>query len=149
MRWIVLLFWLGACGGVAWDTHVADTAVVRQQMVASVAIGDTTEDQYVARWGNPYQRARYGARVDYVYRSALGDPSHFVIVTFEMGVAIAVKLTETEACRADFAPRFPGYGWDTPEIVKPIGTCGPAWSGADGVPGVIRDRYVPAPGSAK
>ena len=149
MRWLILSVFLSACGGLAWDTHVAATPQVRDQMVASIVLTETTEDQVVARWGNPYQKVPIGGWVEYVYRSAMGDPSQFVIVTFEHGTTIAVRSTETEGCRADFAPRLPGYGYDTPDIVKPIGTCGSGWTGGNGPPNVIKDDYRPQPGALK
>ncbi len=114
---------LTGCGGLAYDTRVAHTMVTRLAMLDSISIGDTTETQFVTRWGNPLQKVRDGGRVEYIYRSLNGDPTAFVIVTFEYGVAIAARSTETEGCRASFAPRIPGYAGDTADIVKPIGWC--------------------------
>jgi len=114
---------LAGCGGVAWDTRIAENAATRLAMIESVRIGDTTEMQLVGRWGNPLQKLRDGGNVDYIYRSRTGDQSRYVIVTFQHGVAIAVRSNETEGCRGSFAPRIPGYGGDTPDTVKPVGWC--------------------------
>jgi hypothetical protein len=113
---------LAACSGVAWNTTVADTAEVRMQMVQSVRIGVTTDDAFVVRWGPPLQKAREGGRVDFIYRRQ-NESARFVIVTFDYGVASGVRSTETEACRATFAPRVPGYGADRPGTVHPVGFC--------------------------
>ena len=175
--WIVLAGFvvLQACGGLAFDTRVADSQATRFAMIESVSVGDTTETQFVTRWGNPFQKVRDGGRVEYIYRSRAGDGSNFVIVTFEYGVAIAVRSNETEGCRASFAPRVPGYAADTPDIVKPIGWCADpsdpydrneiwrnltgqeagsgAGSGSGGQlapwQGVSSDDYVPGAGSLK
>jgi hypothetical protein len=113
---------LAACGGVTWNTTVADTADVRMQMVQSVRIGVTTDDAFVLRWGPPLQKAREGGRVDFIYRRQ-NESARFVIVTFDYGVASGVRSTETEACRATFAPRVPGYGFDWPGTAVPVGYC--------------------------
>lgn len=120
---ILALMILAGCGEVAFDTRVANTQATRLAMIESLSVGDTTEMQWVTRWGNPLQKVRDGGRVEYIYRSRTGPQDRYVIVTFEHGVAIAIRSNDTEGCRASFAPRVPGYGWDTPDIVKPIGWC--------------------------
>jgi hypothetical protein len=121
---LLLLLPIAACGGVVWDTTVADSPDVRRAMVESVRIGQTTDDEFVLRWGPPLQKAREGGRVDFIYRRQK-QSADFVIVTFDYGVASGVRSTETEACRASFAPRVPGYGFDRPDIAMPVGWCGP------------------------
>ncbi len=156
---------LAGCGGLAWDTRVADSQSTRFAMIESVDVGNTTETQFTTRWGNPFQKVRDGGRVEYIYRARKGDQSNFVIVTFEYGVAIAVRSTETEGCRASFAPRIPGYAGDTPDVVKPIGWCanpddpytgpygglGQTKNTSAGAPwqGVPSDAYVPGAGDIK
>ena len=159
---------VGGCGGLAWDTRMASQPATRLAMITSVEPGLTTEPQFVVRWGNPLQKAYDGGRVDYIYRARTGDQADFVIVTFEYGVAIAVRSSETEGCRSSFAPRVPGYGWDTPDIVKPVGWCADPNDPYDpngfwkrltqesyapptvaGAPGVPDDTYVPGEGSIK
>jgi hypothetical protein len=122
---LLLLLPLAACGGLALTTTVADRAEVRRAMVDSVRIGQTTDDAFVLRWGQPHQKATEGGRVNFVYRSPQ-QSANFVIVTFDYGVAVDIRSTETEACRATFAPRVPGYGFDRVEPVYPVGWCGPA-----------------------
>lgn len=121
----LLLVPLAACGGVALTTTVADRAEVRRAMVDSVEIGRTTDDAFVLRWGPPHQKAKEGGRVNFIYRSPRQSAA-FVIVTFDYGIAVDASSTETEACRATFAPRVPGYGFDRIEPVHPSGWCGPA-----------------------
>lgn len=163
---------LAGCGGLAWDTRVAERQATRLAMIESVRIGDTTELQHVARWGNPLQKLREGGRVDYIYRRRMGDHARYVIVTFEHGVAIDVRSNDTVGCRASFAPRVTGYTADTADIVKPVGWCADpndryipwgvwkrlvAEAQADmtgqppetGRPGIPADIYVPAPGQVK
>ncbi|NNF73054.1 MAG: hypothetical protein HKN02_12790, partial [Rhodobacteraceae bacterium] len=50
--------------------------------------------------------------------------------------ATGVRWSEIGGCRATFAPRVPGYGYDTPDIVRPVGTCAPAARH-----GVVVDAY--------
>ena len=163
LRMVLLLGFftgLAGCGGLAWDTGVADSQTVRFAMIESVGIGNTTQTQFTTRWGNPFQKIRDGGRVEYVYRRRLGDQSRFVIVTFEYGVAIAVRSSDTEGCRASFAPRIPGYAGDTADVVKPIGWCAPPGDPYNGQFGdlgggsfpwkqVQEDVYVPPSGSVK
>lgn len=125
------------CGGVAWDTTVADRAEVRRQMLTSVDVGRTTETAFVTRWGPPLQKVREGARVDYVYRRQ-GAHDRFVIVTFDYGLAVGARSNDFELCRATFPQRVPGFGFDRPETVRPAGTCGPSG-------GVIADGYGAGP----
>ena len=132
---VILVLTITGCGGVAWDTTVADTAEVRMRMVESVRIGETTDDAFVLRWGPPLQKAREGGRTDFIYRRR-DDSSTFVIVSFDYGLAVAVLSTETEACRATFSPRVPGYGLDRPGVVEPVGFCARVAR-----PGVPRDDY--------
>lgn len=158
---------LAACGGVVLDTTLADTAEVRRAMLQSIEPGITTETQFVTRWGPPLQKVREGGRTEFIYRRQR-DSTRFVIVTFDYGMAIAGRSNDFELCRATFAPRVPGYGFDQPSFVMPVGRCaptrtsnglslfgapagpgGPGGGGADGsggpaasgVPGVPIDRY--------
>ena len=152
LRLLPLVFALTGCGGIAWNTTVAETPSVRQAMVASIVIGQTTEKALITRWGRPTQKIHEGGQVEYIYRDmrdaqegklySLGDSSNFVIVTFQYGRAIAVRTTEDERCRATFAPRPPSYVGDNPNTVHPIPGC-------DGLyrPQVGTGGGVPASGS--
>jgi hypothetical protein len=133
MRAVFLLAFLSlaACAPVVLNTTVADRPEVRRAMVESVRLGVTTDDEFVLRWGPPFQQAREGGRVNYIYRSS-PQSERFVIVVFDYGIAAEVRSTETEACRGTFAPRVPGYGFDRIEPVHPVGYCGP--SARPGVP---------------
>lgn len=130
---LILLAVLAGCGGVAWDTTVAERPEVRRTMLTSVEVGRTTETAFVTRWGPPLQKVREGARVDYVYRRQ-GVHDRFVIVTFDYGLAVGARSNDYELCRATFAARVPGYGFDRPETVRPVGSCGAA-------PPVPEDAY--------
>jgi hypothetical protein len=103
----------------------------------------TTDDEFVLRWGPPFQQAREGGRVNYIYRSS-PQSERFVIVVFDYGIAAEVRSTETEACRGTFAPRIPGYGFDRIEPVHPSGYCGPSVR-----PGVPLDTVGLGRGSGK
>lgn len=117
---------LPACTGLALDTTVAETEGTRAAMVASVRIGETTEGGMTLRWGNPFQKVREGAQTEYIYRRLNGTDFEYVIVTFRHGVATDVRTSADEGCRGSFAPRLPGYGFETPEVVWPVGPrCGP------------------------
>ncbi len=121
------------CDGTAFNTTVADTHVTRLQMLNSVDIGETTETEFVTRWGQPTQKIREGARTEFIYRNMglfgpdypmqIGDSRNFVIVTFEYGVAIAARSTEDENCRATFPPRPPGPYFNNPMVIQPVGDC--------------------------
>jgi len=153
-RALIFAFTLMAAGcGLSVDTHVADWPTTRLALMRSVVIGQTTPTQLVSRWGHPYQKMREGGRVGYVYRPAGAGHIGFVIVEFEYNLAVNLRTTETETCRAEFSPRFPGYDWGTPQVVGVMGGCAPSSNvGAEPnstVPGVAPDRYVPAPGSFK
>lgn len=133
LRLLIICLFLPACGGVAYNTRVADSPTVRAAMVASVDIGKTTEAEFVTRWGAPVQKVREGGRVDYIYRDltdaethklfSVGDSTKYVIVSFQYGKAVAVRTNDTEGCRATFAPRPPGYGFDNPLTVYAVPTC--------------------------
>lgn len=131
---------LGGCGGIAWNTTVADRAETRRAMLMSVLPGVTTETAFVTRWGPPLQKVREGARTEFVYRNRGADGRDFVIVTFEHGVALGARSSETELCRATFPPQPPGFGFDRPGTVHPFGSCGGFG------PGVTPDTY---PGDAR
>ena len=135
MRFLVIFTFalLSACGGVTWNTKVANSPAVRLAMITSVDIGKTTEAQLVTRWGAPVQKVREGGRTEYIYRDltdaekdklySIGDSTKYVIVTFQYGKAISVRSNDTEGCRGTFAPRPPGYGYDNPLTVYPVPTC--------------------------
>ena len=122
---LLLLLFLPACGGVARVTTVADRQEVRRAMVESVRLGQTTDNEFVLRWGPPHQKAREGGRESFIYRRPRQSAA-FVIVDFDYGIASAVRSTETESCRGTFSPRVPGYGFDRVEPVHPVGWCGAA-----------------------
>ncbi|MEM9975830.1 MAG: hypothetical protein AAF771_16755 [Pseudomonadota bacterium] len=138
----LMAFWfMAGCIGLSWDTKVADTPAARLAIVNSIEIGKTTERAVEARWGNPFQKIFEGAQTEFVYRRLNGSDRDFVIITFQHGLATDVRWTETEGCRSEFAPRVPGYGFDTPERVDLIGPCGPTTR-----PGVPPDGYTPGGG---
>ena len=122
---LVAFLSLAACGGVVSDTTLAERAEVRRQMVESVRIGVTTETGFVTRWGPPLQKVREGARTEFIYRTRTAHGA-YVIVTFDHKVAVAVRSADTEGCRGTFPLRMPGYGWDRPDPVTPVGWCGAA-----------------------
>lgn len=117
-----LLLSLAACGGVAWDTEIAETATARRAMLDSVRIGVTTETEFVTRWGPPFQKIREGGRTEFVYRRQEVN-SRYVIVTFDYGVAIAARSNDMELCRGAFLSRVPGYGIDSQDTVVAVGNC--------------------------
>jgi len=124
---------LAACDGTAWNTTVASNMAVRAQMAASVDAGRTPETEFVTRWGRPVQKVREGGQVEYIYRDILkdmdrrpvltGDSENYVIVTFQHGIATAVRTSETEICRATFPPRPPGPAYGNPTVVAAIESC--------------------------
>ena len=130
---------LAGCGGVAWNTTVADHPQVRSAMLASVVPGRTTEKRYVAQWGNPTQKIREGGQVSYVYRNMSNPPGYYVpqygnsqayvVVSFQYGLAIGAYSSDTEGCRATFAPRPPGQGFDNPSTVHAV-NCGVIYDGS-------------------
>ena len=139
---------LAGCDGLALDTPVADSPVVRRIMAESVVIGHTTEMDLITRWGRPTQKVRQGGQTEYIYRRILdgedfdvvqfGDSTRYVIVTFQYGIAAAVRTNDSEGCRATFAPRPPGMAYANPGIVTPIETC----------PGIFRPAIGTGPLSA-
>ncbi|MDJ1008903.1 MAG: hypothetical protein QNJ13_13885 [Paracoccaceae bacterium] len=124
---------LAACSETAWNTTIADTPDRRLAMAASVEVGKTTETEFITRWGAPTQRVREGGQTEFIYRNMsnpagyiaprFGDSASYVIVTFQYGRAVGVRTSETEGCRATFAPVPPGYGWPNPTTVHPAATC--------------------------
>lgn len=124
---------LSGCGGLAWNTTVADHPQVRSAMLASLEPGKTTEKRFIAQWGQPTQKIREGAQTAYVYRNMtnpsdhlfpqFGDSTTYVVVLFQYGVATAAYSSDTEGCRATFAPRPPGAHYVNPATVKPV-NCG-------------------------
>lgn len=136
---IGLVVVLSGCSGLAWNTTLADHPQVRNTMLDSVVPGQTTEAGFRARWGNPTQRVREGGQVSYVYRNMtnppgfyfpqFGDSTAFVIVQFQYGVATTAYSSDSQGCRATFAPRPPGETFFNPTSVKPV-NCGVA-PGAD------------------
>lgn len=136
---LVLCLMLSACGGVAWNTTVADHAQVRHAMLGSVVPGQTTEKRFVLQWGQPTQKMREGAQVAYIYRNMsnpagyyvpqYGVSQAYVIVLFQYGLAVGAYSSDTEGCRATFAPRPPGQGMDNPSTVHTV-NCGVAYDGS-------------------
>lgn len=139
VRVLLICLCLAACGGVSWNTTVADHPQVRRAMVASVQPGVTTEKRFVLQWGHPTQKLREGAQVSYIYRNMANPPGYYapqfgtsgayVIVLFQYGLAIGAYSSDSEGCRATFAPRPPGPGFDTPTTVHAV-NCGVAYDGS-------------------
>ena len=129
-RVLPLIFCLAGCGGLAWNTTVADDATVRRAMLDSLSIGTTTESQFITRWGRPTQRVREGAETRLIYRNMsnpegyvfpqFGTSSAYVVAVFQYGHAIDGYSNDTEGCRATFAPRPPGQALDNPTTVHPV-----------------------------
>ena len=140
---LLSLLTLAGCTGLAWNTTVANDPNVRWAIVTSVQPGITTETDLTARWGKPTQKIRQGAETRFVYRDMttpegyappqFGRSDAYVIVVFQYGIAVGAYSTETEGCRATFAPRPPGHGFDNPSTVHPV-NCLLA-NGAGGAPG--------------
>lgn len=147
---LLLLLALPACTGLAWNTDLAEHPQVREEMVASVIPGVTTEGDVKARWGLPTQRIREGAQVTYVYRSMTNPPGYYVpqfgnsadyvLIEFQYGLATDVRTPATEGCRGTFPPRPPNPGFDNPSTVYAV-NCGVDYSNH---PGAIAAR----PGTA-
>ena len=139
IRALLFVLMLSSCGGLAWNTTVADHPQVRTAMLASVVPGSTTERSFAAQWGNPTQKIREGGQVSYVYRNMKNPPGYytpqfgnsrdFVIVAFQYGVAIGAYSSDEQGCRATFAPRPPGHGFDNPATVHAV-NCGVAYDGS-------------------
>lgn len=173
MRFLMILLSLAGCGGLAWNTTAADHHASRSAMLASVEPGRTTEMRFKTRWGNPTQKIREGAQVSYIYRNMsdppgyllpqFGDSTSYVVVVFQYGLAVDAYSSDTEGCRATFAPRPPGAHFPNPTTVQTVG-CGSVAS-ADGRaqgrghrrsdmsgtapptrPMVPPDTYTPGPG---
>ena len=138
-RALLILFILSACGGVSWNTTVANHPQVRSAMLASVVPGRTTEKGFVLQWGNPTQKQREGAQVAYIYRSMSNPPGYYVpqfgnsqayvVVLFQYGLAVGAFSSDTAGCRASFPPRPPGPGFDNPSTVHAV-NCGVVYDGS-------------------
>ena len=130
---MIFLWLLAGCGGLAWNTTLAETPIVRRAMVESITLGVTTESQFATRWGNQTQKVREGAETRYVYRNMtnptgytfpqFGDSAAYVVVVFQYGRAINAYSSDTEGCRGTFAPRPPGQTFDNPTTVNAV-NCG-------------------------
>ncbi|MEM7720425.1 MAG: hypothetical protein AAF222_14595 [Pseudomonadota bacterium] len=139
IRVLLICFCLAACGGVSWNTTVANHPQVRKAMLASVVPGWTTEKRFSLQWGNPTQKLREGGQVSYIYRNMANPPGYYVpqfgnsqayvVVVFQYGLAIGAYSSDTEGCRATFAPRPPGPGFDTPSTVHAV-NCGVSYDGS-------------------
>jgi len=124
---------LAGCEVTAWNTTIADSADRRLAMAASVVPGRTTETEFITRWGAPTQRVREGGQTEFIYRNMtnpegyiaprFGDSASYVIVTFRYGRAVAVRIPETEGCRATFPPSPLGPGFAHFTTVHPAATC--------------------------
>lgn len=133
MRFLAISLFLAGCGGLSWNTTVADHPQVRAAMLASVVPGATTETTVRSRWGNPTQKIREGGQTAYIYRNMTNDPGYhfpqfgdstaYVVVLFQYGVAVGAYSSDIEGCRATFAPRPPGAHYPNPATVKPV-NCG-------------------------
>lgn len=139
VRVLLICLLLTACGGRSWNTTVANHPHVRQAMVASVHPGVSTEKRFVLQWGHPTQKLKEGAQVSYIYRNMSNPPGYYVpqfgnsqayvIVLFQYGIAVGAYSSDTEGCRATFAPRPPGPGFDTPSTVHTV-NCGVVYDGS-------------------
>lgn len=139
LAWVLVTSLLAGCGGMAWNTTVADHPQVRTAMLASVVPGRTTEKRLVAQWGQPTQKIREGAQVSYVYRNMKNPPGYYapqfgssqayVVVSFQYGLAIGGYSSDVEGCRATFAPRPPGQNFDNPSTVHAV-NCGVNYDGS-------------------
>ncbi len=148
---VIAALFLAGCEETARDTTIADNVDRRAAMAASVRIGKTTETEFVTRWGAPTQRVREGGQTEFIYRSMrnpegyyaprFGDSARYVIVTFQYGLAVAVRTSEIEGCRATFPPSPPGPGFPHLTTVHPAATC-------DGV-GPLQGRTHPIERAAK
>ncbi|MEL7107378.1 MAG: hypothetical protein AAGM21_15745 [Pseudomonadota bacterium] len=131
--WPLLLVILASCGETARDTTIAATPDRRAVMAGSVVPGQTTETELITRWGAPTQRVREGGQTEFIYRSManppgyyaprFGDSANYVIVTFQYGLAVGVRTSDTEGCRATFPPSPPGPGFGHLTTVHPAATC--------------------------
>lgn len=129
-RTLFLVMTLNACGGVAWNTTVAEDPGVRRAMLDSLSVGVTTENQFITRWGRPTQRVREGAETRLIYRDMsnpdgytfpqFGTSSAYVVAVFQYGRAVEGYSNDTEGCRGTFAPRPPGQAFDNPTTVRPV-----------------------------
>ena len=141
MRLLLVIFCLllTGCGGIAWNTNVADHPQVRAAMVASVVPGVTTEKRFELQWGKPTQKMREGGQVAWIYRNMSNPPTYYapqfgrsdayVVVLFQYGLAVGAYSSDSEGCRATFAPRPPGPGFDNPTTVYAV-NCGVAYDGS-------------------
>lgn len=167
IRVLSICLLLAGCGGVAWNTTVANHPQVRDAMLASVVPGVTTEKRFELQWGKPTQKMREGGQVAFIYRDMSNPPGYYapqfgrsdayVVVLFQYGLAVGAYSSDVEGCRATFAPRPPGHGFDNPSTVHPV-NCGVSYDGVSGrrsapaavgwlagrgpVPMVPEDRYV-------
>ena len=166
-HWLAACAIFAACSGVSWNTEVAATRASRTAMALSVIPGTTTERGFATLWGNPTQKVREGGQTEFVYRSMrnppgpyllqFGDSQSYVIVTFQYGLAVAVRTSDGIDCRGTFPPRPPGHGFDTPSTVRLVGRCAghhPAGNAStsahpDGRPGVVEDSYAAGGKAAK
>lgn len=108
-------------------------------MLASVKPGRTTEKTFVLQWGHPTQKLREGAQISYIYRNMKNPPGYYVpqfgtsqayvIVLFQYGLAVGAYSSDTEGCRATFAPRPPGHLVDNPSTVHAV-NCGVIYDGS-------------------
>ena len=133
LRNLLILTLLAGCGGLSWNTTVADDPVVRRAMLDSIRPGATTESELITRWGRPTQRVIEGGETRFIYRNMknppdypfpqFGDSRNYVVVVFQYGRATTAYSNDTEGCRATFAPRPPGQAFDNPTTVHPV-NCG-------------------------
>jgi len=139
IRVLLIFLLVSGCGGVAWNTTVANHPQVRDAMLRSVVPGQTTEKRFVLKWGQPTQKMREGAQVVYIYRDMRNPPGYYapqfglshayVIVLFQYGLAVGAYSSDTEGCRATFPPRPPGPGFDNPSTVHTV-NCGVVYDGS-------------------
>lgn len=133
LRVTLICLMLSGCTGLAFNTTLANDPGVRNAMLTSVRPGVTTERDVTTRWGRPTQKIREGAEISYVYRDMRNPPGFYapqfgtstayVVIVFQYGLAVGAYSSDTEGCRATFAPRPPGHAFDNPSTLKPI-NCG-------------------------
>ena len=140
-RILCIFILMSGCGGLSWNTTLADEPVVRRAMLDSIRPGVTTQSEFITRWGRPTQRVNEGGETRFIYRNMsnppgyyvpqFGNSQNYVVVVFQYGHAVSAYSNDTEGCRATFTPRPPGQAFDNPTTVHPV-NCGVSSAAAGG-----------------